>query len=51
MSLTNIIINKLHDRSPKIVTGDAQWIFEIFLEVNKELRTYQRSLQVLIAKF
>ena len=42
----NNLINRIHERSVRIVSGDNQNNFEDLLEKNKEI--YQRNLQVLM---
>ena len=44
----NILINRIHERSIQIVSGDNESNFENLLEKNKEITIHQRNLQVLM---
>ena len=45
---TNILINRIHERPIRIVSGDNESNFENLLEINKEITIHQRNFQVLI---
>ena len=42
------LINRIHERSIRLVNGENETNFENFLEKNKELTIYQTNLQVLM---
>ena len=44
----NNLINRIHERSIRIVSGDNEINFENFLEKNKEITVHQRNLQVFL---
>ena len=44
----NNLINRIHERSVRIVSGDNESDFEDLLEKNKEIAIHQRNLQVLM---
>ena len=44
----NNLINRIHERSIQIVSGDNESNFENLLEKNKEITIHQRNLQVLL---
>ena len=44
----NNLINRIHERSIRIVSGDNESNFENLLEKNKEITIHQRNLQVLM---
>ena len=44
----NNLINKIHERSTRKVSSGNESNFENLLEKNKEIRIYQRNLQVLM---
>ena len=46
----NNLINKIHERSTRKVSGGNESNFENLLENNKEIRIYQRNLQVLMTE-
>ena len=47
----NNLINRIHERSVRIVSGDNESDFEDLLEKNKEIAIHQRNLQVLMINF
>ena len=46
----NNLINRIHERSIQIVSGDNEGNFENLLEKNKKIIILQRNLQVLAIK-
>ena len=44
----NNLINRIHERSIRIISGDNESNFENLLEKNKEITIHQRNLQVLM---
>ena len=44
----NNFINRIHERSIRIVSGNNESNFENLLEKNKEVTTHQRNLQLLM---
>ena len=46
----NNLINRIHERSIRIVSGDNESNFENLLEKNKEITIHQRNLQVLMTE-
>ena len=44
----NNLINRMHERSIRIVSGDIESNFENLLEKDKEITIHKRNLQVLI---
>ena len=47
---TNNLINRIHERPIRIVSGDSESNFEILLEKNNGITIHQRNLQVLITE-
>ena len=45
---TNNLMNRIYERSIRIVSGDNESNFESLLEENKEITIHERNLQVLI---
>ena len=48
--LPNNLINRIHERSIRIVSGNNESNFENLLEKNKEMTIHQRNLQVLMTE-
>ena len=46
----NNLINRIHERSIRIVSGDNESNFENLLEKNKDITIHQRNLQVKVIK-
>ena len=46
----NNLINRIHERSLRIVSGDNESNFENFLEKNKEITIHQKNLLVLMTE-
>ena len=45
---SNNLINRIHERSIRIVSSDKESNFKNLLEKNKEITIYQRYLQILM---
>ena len=45
---SNNLINRIHERSIRIVSSDNESNFENLLEKNKEITIHQRNLQILM---
>ena len=45
---TNNFIDRIHERSIRIISGDNESNFENLLVINKEITILQRNLQVLM---
>ena len=46
----NNLINKIHERSLRLITNDKTSTFEHLLQANNEITTHQRNLQVLMVE-
>ena len=47
---TNNFIDRIHERSIRIISGDNESNFENLLVINKEITILQRNLQVLMTE-
>ena len=47
---SNNLINKVHERSLRLITNDENSSFETLLQNNKDITVHQRNLQILMTE-